>query len=184
MQVVAFSIFASAFLFGCASHRKASAVPSTLPTTQLSNRAANADVEAVVAPPIGWRAEPLKSSSRHSHQVWIAPSDNTAYGVIRFSLPFPVGSDLVLWGFLREMRRTEGEAALVSKAWDENLSALRFVADGGRYRVRVNLFVDGWRGWAVYAGTRRGREIAQNELELAERAREHTSVGTGAAGDH
>jgi hypothetical protein len=143
----------------------------------LSDLARNADVEAYVAPPLGWNPEPLKSSTRHTHQVWLAPSGSTAYGIIKFALPIPVGTDLVLWGFLREMKRTQGEATLVSKQWDQNLIGLRFVADGGIYRVRVNLFVDGWRGWAVYAGTRRDHEIVQNELELAEHAREHTIVG-------
>jgi hypothetical protein len=115
------------------------------------------------------------------HQVWLAPSGNTAYGIIRFTLPIPIGTDLALWGFLREMKRTQGEASLVSKQWDQNLDGLRFVADGGIYRVRVNLFVDGWRGWAVYAGTRRDHEIVENELEVAEQAREHTIVGIGSA---
>jgi hypothetical protein len=173
----AVSIFFVLLMIGCASHRRAQLPPSTVPTTQLADWAWNADVDAYVAPPIGWRADPLKSTSRHNHQVWVAPSDRTAYGVIRFSLPLPVGTDVALWGFLREMRRTEGEAILLDKQWDQNLDALRFVADGGIYRVRVNLFVDGWRGWAVYAGTRRDHPIAENELEVAERAREHTVVG-------
>jgi hypothetical protein len=97
--------------------------------------------------------------------------------VIFIHLPLPVGQDLALWGFLREMRRSEGEANLISKQWDPNLSATRFVAEGGLYRVRVNLFVDGWSAWAVYAGTLRAEPIAGNELDLAERAREYTGVG-------
>ncbi|MBC8106333.1 MAG: hypothetical protein H7Z14_07075 [Anaerolineae bacterium] len=138
-------------------------------------------MEAEVAPPRDWTPEPLKSSPRHTHQVWLAPSGATAYGVIYFSLPFPVGHDLVLWGFLKEMKRTQGEAILISKEWDKNLQMLRFVADGGVYRVRVNLVVDGWRAWAVYAGTRRDRAISEEELELAEIARDHTVVGIKAA---
>jgi hypothetical protein len=43
--------------------------------------------------------------------------------------------------------------------------------------VRTNLFVDGFTGWAVYAGTLRAFPINQAELELAERAREDTVVG-------
>ena len=56
---------------------------------------------------------------------WLSPSGRTAYGVIYFSLPLPVGHDLTLWGFLDEMRHSEGEATLVSKQWDENLRGLR-----------------------------------------------------------
>src|SRR4051794_1139508 len=97
VRFVLVAIFASLLLFGCASHRTARATPSTLPTTHLSDLARNADVEAYVAPPIGWNPEPLKSSTRHTHQVWLAPSGSTAYGIIKFALPIPVGTDLVLW---------------------------------------------------------------------------------------
>lgn len=172
-------------LVGCRSTSRRGAAfrattqPTTAPSTQLSSSVANRDVDAYVSPPIGWSPEPLKSSSKHAHALWIAPSGATAYGVIRFTLPFPVGYDLALWGFLREMKRTQGEANLVSKQWDENSRALQFVADGGIYRVRVNLMLDGWHGWAVYAGTRRDREIVPIELEVAEVARDHTAVGLG-----
>ena len=137
-----------------------------------------ASVEAMVTPPAGWRADPLKTSDRHNHQVWISPSGNTAYGVIRFKLPLPVGPELALrHGFLPEMRRTEGEARLLSSRRDPSLPGLRFVAEGGQYRLRTNLITRGWRGWAVYAGTLRDKEIVPDELALAELAREHTTVG-------
>jgi hypothetical protein len=135
-------------------------------------------VDAVVVPPAGWRAEPLKSSEKHNHQVWISPSGNTAYGVIRFKLPLPVGPDMVLRrGFLPEMKRTQGEAKLISSERDRTLPGLRFVADGGLYRLRANLITRGWNGWAIYAGTVREREIVPDELALAELAREHTEIG-------
>ena len=135
-------------------------------------------VEAVVAPPTGWRADPLKASKKHNHQVWISPSGNTAYGVIRFKLPLPIGPEMVLrYGFLPEMKRTEGEARLLSSERDSSLPGLRFVAEGGLYRLRTNLITRGWRGWAVYAGTLREKEIVLDELALAEMAREHTIVG-------
>jgi hypothetical protein len=135
-------------------------------------------VEAVVAPPAGWRAEPLKTSDRHNHQVWISPSGNTAYGVIRFKLPWPVGPDAVLrFGFMPEMRRTEGEATLISSERDPELPGLRFVAEGGKYRLRTNMLTRGWKGWAIYAGTLREYPIDFEELSLAEVAREHTTVG-------
>lgn len=135
-------------------------------------------VEAVVSPPAGWRAEPLKASDRHNHQLWISPSGNTAFGVIRFKLPLPVGPDMVLrHGFLPEMRRTEGEAKLISSQRDPDLPGLRFVAEGGKYRLRTNLMTRGWKGWAIYAGTLRAHEIVPDELALAEVAREHTTIG-------
>jgi hypothetical protein len=134
-------------------------------------------LHAICVPPLGWKPDPLKRSSTHVHEVWISPSGLTAYGVIHFDLPLPVGHDLALWGFLNQMRASEGEAKLLEKKWDANLGGLRFVAEGGQYIVRTNLFVDGFTGWAVYAGTLRAFPINQAELELAERAREDTVVG-------
>jgi len=113
----------------------------------------------------------------HKHGVWISPSGRTAYGVIYFSLPLPVGHDLVLWGFLNEMRKTEGEATLLSKEWDDKLPGLRFVAQGGRYVVRTNLSVHGFHGWACYAGTLRNDPIVPEELAEAEYARDATTFG-------
>lgn len=161
---------------GCAS-KKTIRPTTTASIVDLSTPVANADVDAYVDPPIGWIPKPLKQTSRHRHQIWESPTGSTAYGVIRFLLPFPVGHDLLQWAFMREMKRTQGEATLVSKQWDENLGGLRFVAEGGKYRVRVNLFVRGFAGWAIYAGTLRGEPIREEELDLAERAREHTAVG-------
>lgn len=143
----------------------------------LNDPLALAEVQAVVVPPAGWTPDPLKQSSRHTHQVWISPSGNTAYGVIRMRLPLPVGPDLVLWGFMNEMKRVEGEGKLITREDDDTLPGLRFVAEGGRYRVRTNLVTSGRTAWAIYAGTLRGKPIDQTELQLAERAREATSPG-------
>jgi len=96
-------------------------------------------VNALVTPPDGWVLEPQKSSATHVHLTWISPSTRTAYGVIHFTLPLPVGADIALWGFMREMQRTEGEGTLRSKTRDADLPGVRFVAEGGRYTVRVNL---------------------------------------------
>jgi hypothetical protein len=154
--------------------------PATRPAMSLiqglSNPVIVESVDAYCVPPDGWKAEPLKSSSEHAHQIWISPSGNTAYGVIRFNLPLPVGHDLALWGFLREMRKSEGEATLVNKAWDPDAHGLRFVADGGLYTVRTILRVRGFRGWAVYAGTLREKSVEPSELKIAETARENTVV--------
>jgi hypothetical protein len=134
-------------------------------------------LSAVCIPPLDWKPDPLKQSQTHTHEVWLSPTGKTAYGVIYFHLPLPVGHDLALWGFLNEMRASEGQATLLEKKWDPNLGALRFVAEGGQYTIRTNLFVHGFSGWAVYAGTLRADPVDQAELELAERAREDTAVG-------
>lgn len=156
-----------------------------MPTTQAAQLAAASGlgapvkweaVNALAVPPIGWTAEPLKSSDKHKHQVWLSPSRKTAYGVIYFTLPWPVGADLALWGFLKQMKRIEGEATLISKVSDDALPGLRFVAEGGLYLVRTNLIIDGFNGWAIYAGTVRGKPVDESELATAERAREQTQV--------
>jgi hypothetical protein len=179
---------------GCANRPRHAGAPTTLPTTLpaasgLSNPAYLGAVDATVVPPVDWRADPLKASSRHTHQVWVSPSGTSAYGVIHFSLPFPVGYEPVLWYFMREMRRVEGEAVLLSKQWDPNLRAMRFVAQGRQYTVRPSLMLRGFRGWVVYAGTLNGHPVNAVELDLAERARERTMTGrvaatTVAVGDH
>ena len=97
--------------------------------------------------------------------------------MIHFDLPLPVGHELALRGFLKQMRKTEGEATLLSKRWDSDLHALRFTATGGPHTIRSSLFVRGFDGWAIYAGTLKNETIEPAELELAERAREHTRFG-------
>lgn len=156
------------------------ATRSPLATTrfaELGERAVVPSVEAACSPPVGWTMQPLKDSKNHTHQVWLSPTGSTAYGVIRFSLPLPVGPDTVLYFFLREMRAAEGEARLLSKRRDSQLGGIRFVAEGGLYVVRTNLTTRGFRGWAVYAGTRRDRDISPSELSAAELAREMTETG-------
>jgi hypothetical protein len=148
------------------------------PTTQsLTLPYYDEDVEAVVDPPEGWNPDPQKSSPQHVHQVWVSPTGATAYGVIHFKLPLPVGASLALDGFLAGMKKSEGSAKLISQADDPNLPGIRFVAEGGEYTIRSNLIVDGWEGWAIYAGTRVSKTIIPAELDMAERAREHTQVG-------
>jgi hypothetical protein len=137
-------------------------------------------VEAMVAPPPGWQPDPIKTSSNHSHQVWLSPSGHTAYGVIRMNLPLPfIGPDRVLRPFLDEMRRSEGEAKLMSRQTDRRLPGpgIRFVAEGGLYTIRANLMTRGFRAWAVYAGTKRDAPEVGEELEQAEQARERTKIG-------
>jgi hypothetical protein len=134
-------------------------------------------VQAVVTPPAGWQPQPLKTSDRHVHQIWLSPSGDTAFGVIRFRLPWPVGTGLVMRKFLEEMRRLEQRATVLSRAYDEDLPGLRFTAEGAIHTIRVNLITHGFRGWAIYAGTYTGKVPNLAELELAERAREATAPG-------
>ena len=47
-------------------------------------------------------AQPLKQSDRHTHEVWLSPTGKTAYGVIHFKLPLPVGVNLVYWEFCED----------------------------------------------------------------------------------
>src|SRR5438046_3725354 len=56
------------------------------PTAGLNPPRPNEDVQAMVAPPIGWTPQELKFSDRHTHQIWLSPSGDTAYGAIRFKL--------------------------------------------------------------------------------------------------
>jgi hypothetical protein len=137
------------------------------------------DLRAYVNVPDGWHARALEQdpASPHSfHRVWVSPTTRTAYGVIHFSLPLPVGHELALIGFLQQMKRNEGQAELMEKRWDPNLSGLRFVAGGGEHTIRGNLLVRGFEGWVIYAGTVRDFPIIQEELALAERAREYTEL--------
>jgi hypothetical protein len=101
---------------------------------------------------------------------------------MHFPLPLPVGPDLVLWGFMRAMRNKQGSAKLISQEDDPNLPGIRFVAVGGKYKIRVNLTAHGWEGWAVYAATLRGQPANRGELFLAEKAREFTVPGEKNAG--
>ena len=154
--------------------------PTTFPSEDLSGLTRPAPVQTVLAqcvPPLGWKPDPLKKDDRHTHQVWLSPSGNTAYGVIHFALPLPVGVNIVYWQFLREMKNTEGQATLIQRQDDPTLPGIRFTVDDPNYRTRFNLIVKGFQGWAVYAGTERNQPIAPAELQLAERARDHTVVG-------
>jgi hypothetical protein len=136
----------------------------------------NSFLNAIVCPPLGWKPDPPKVTANHYHQVWLSPTGDTAYGIIYFSMPLPFGLETVLWKFMSEMKKTEGEAILVSKQNDDALPGIRFIAEGGLYRIRCNLMVSGFHGWAVYAGSLRSRPVNPAELRKAELAREETRV--------
>jgi hypothetical protein len=135
------------------------------------------DVNAVCDPPIGWKPQALKATPDHKDQVWLSPTRQTAYGVIHFVMPLPVGRSLAFVGFLNHMKKTEGDATLFYRRDDPELPGIRFIAQGGIYVIRANLLVSAWDGWAVYAGTLKSGQILPNELDFAVRAREHTRVG-------
>ena len=137
----------------------------------------DSDVSAMCDPPIGWKAQALKSTPNHNDQVWLSPTGDTAYGVIHFKMPLPVGENLAFIGFLRQMKKIQGQATLLARWDDPGLPGIRFIAEGGLYVIRTNLLVAGWDGWAVYAGTLKTGPILPKELDFAVRAREHTRVG-------
>jgi hypothetical protein len=145
----------------------------------LSEPVGVSELEAVVSPPLGWRPDPVKRSRSHAHQAWLSPSRRTAYGVIRMNLPLPfIGPDTVLPRFIDQMRQTEGEAKLISRRSDGRLPGVRFVAEGGEYRLRANLITRGFRAWAVYAGSLRDQPEEPDELRQAQAARDQTRIGT------
>lgn len=145
----------------------------------LSPAGANEAIRAVVCPPVGWEAEPLKSSERHTHQVWLSPTGATAFGVSHFGhfLLFLASDDAVLNEVLKGMRESSGTTQLIERHKDAALGGTRFVADAGPYRVRANLIRRGNEGWVIYAGTVLDRPVNSQELDLAERARELSEPG-------
>ena len=179
VRTAIFALLISIGVTGCAGMSDIS--PQSKPWVQLPEFLGPMEqvsgVDARCVPPKGWSADPIKTSDRHTHQVWLSPTRDTAYGVIYFSLPLPVGPNIVHWEFLRQMKRTTGEANEISKAEDPNLPGLRFVCEGGHYLMRVNLIVSGLHGWAIYAGTIRQHQINEMELGQAEAAREYTLPG-------
>ena len=173
-------ILSATLLTGCTSSPRP-AVPSTLPVSaayELQNSELRyvEYVRASYAAPAGWVLQPM-DNTRCEEQVWVSPSGRTSYGVVHFTMPFPVAHDLLLWYFLNEMRSSEGEATLVEKHFDDELPGLRYVARGGKYTIRSNLIVRGFDGWFIYAGTLTSEPVAEHELKLAEQSREQTRTG-------
>ena len=146
--------------------------PPVLPHTTIEAE----ELDAICDPPAGWTIDPTALSSDQTRQrVWVSPSGKTSYGVIYFTLPIPVGDDIALLGFLSEMKRHEGQAALLDKQRDGD--RLRFEAEGGHYHVRGIIATAGFHGWAVYAGTLAGEQPMADELASAIFARENTRLG-------
>jgi hypothetical protein len=181
-RLVAFLVTASLFCFGCSAQPKPNLAQIRAgwigPDTRgLEFPSYNLNVHAVCDPPVGWKPDTLKVKPGHIHQAWLSPTGQTAYGVIYFKLPLPVGQNLALNGFLSNMKKDQGDVTLLDRQDDPALPGIRFVAEGGRYLIRANLIVSNWEGWTIYAGTLRGGKVIPAELDFAVRAREHTQVG-------
>ena len=150
-------------LAGCASHQP--------PAVRI------AALEATCNPPPGWRLDRADQTTRYVQRVWVSPTGRTSYGVIYFTLPLPLGENIALVGFLSEMKRSEGDARLISKTPLKR--GLAFAAEGGPYRVNGIILTRGTRGWAVYAGTLRYGPVALDEIPLAVHARDSTIPDSG-----
>jgi hypothetical protein len=140
------------------------------------------ELRALVDPPIGWRLDKQDVDAKHSHFTWLSPSGDTAYGAVLMNLPLPVGPDMVLWGFLNHLRAADKKAELLEKQSAPDLQGIRFVAESGLYRIRVNLIVHDWHAWAIYAGTVHDKPERADELLLAEQARDRTRTGISGSG--
>jgi hypothetical protein len=155
--------------------------PSTQPLTNtgLADSQGIEAIKAVVKPPVGWHLDPVKESDGSLNYTWKSPTGKTAFGVIHFGMPFPVPTWVVYPNVIQKMKEHEGEANVITGPLkDENLPGMRFTVDTGDYRMRSNLITKGFSGWIVYAGTLRNDEEVPAELELAEKSREKTRVGT------
>lgn len=130
-------------------------------------------------PPAGWELKRNNAGDdRAEHVVWISPTNRTAFGIIFFKMPFPVGHDLAFrYGFLAEADKREGPVNVVEKRWDEQIEGLRFIVDTQKYRVQAKMFVRGSRGWATYAGTRNDMPLEIAERDQAIAARESADFG-------
>ena len=177
-------------LTGCASRStlREGEVPTSRPVSGVGQAIFDAELEAVVVPPSGWEADPLKSSDKHNHRVWLSPTGDAAYGVIYARLPklaaFAPSRYLhnrVLNEFMAAMKADQGEAALLSKRWDGDANRMSFEAEGGLYKIDSALSVRGLSAWSVYAGTLRSKPPNEAEMALARKARDATRVGLEAA---
>jgi hypothetical protein len=173
---MAAALIAGALAAGCASPQANTPAPPTAEENLpgLDELAYVPTVNATCPVPAGWQAQPLKQNERHTHQVWISPSGKTAFGVIHFKLPLPVGPDLALAGFLSAMQKSEGNANLIERHSDSQ--GIQFIVEGGVYRMHAQLIVKGYQAWAIYAATRRAEPTVSDELKLAELAAGHTQI--------
>ncbi|HET6250601.1 MAG TPA: hypothetical protein VFE47_23135 [Tepidisphaeraceae bacterium] len=165
---------------GCSTQRNSPNPANTVAATSIPGLEPARRISALgawVDPPTGWRLDKHDVDAKHAHFTWLSPSGDTAYGVVLMNLPLPVGPDMVLWGFLNHLRAADKKAEILQEEHAPELQGIRFVADSGLYRIRVNLTVHDWHAWAIYAGTVREKPERPGELLLASEARDHTRVG-------
>ncbi|HEX8340287.1 MAG TPA: hypothetical protein VF624_05200 [Tepidisphaeraceae bacterium] len=129
-----------------------------------------------LTPPAGWVRKPDERGPSNTTIAYVSPAGGTAVGVIRFTLPWAVGREWALWGFLSRMKQREGRADLIEKTYDAKADVTRFVAEGSRYRIRTNFYVRGTAGWAVFAGTLVDKPIDATDLRNAELARDSAVI--------
>lgn len=161
-----------------------SAQVTSLSSAQGTSAQALAELGVAADAPVGWTIRTVSEDARHTHLVWESPSGATAFGVIAFKMPWPVGHEAAFkYGFIASMRRAEGEANVLTKNWTDDRSELRADVEGGKFLVRMRFIVRGVRGWSIYAGTLRSQPINEEELKLAESSRNAASISSTASSD-
>ncbi len=185
-------LLTTAFASGCVgrSTLKEDERPTSQPVADLGQGYFDERLEAFVVPPTTWELDPPKIDDERSHLTWLSPTGDTAYGVVFFQLPrivaFVPGGEFLhnraADGYMEALQEETGEATLIEKQWVDEEQAMRMEAEGGPYHIRSVMRIRGLTGWSVYAGTLRDREVNEEELDLAVRAREATRVGMDAAG--
>ena len=176
---------------GCArSTLRADERPTSRPIGDLGTGYFDERVESFVVPPTDWKLDPPKVDEGRAHLAWLSPSRDTAYGVIYFPIP-----NSVAWlpknewfhgkaadRFVEEFRKDAPDAVELSREWDGQSGGMRIEAEGGLYKVRSLLRIRGSHGWSVYAGSLRGKPTNEEELAIAEKAREATQIARDAEG--
>jgi hypothetical protein len=162
---------------GNGKHYVARTTQPTTPVTGLTEGFPVDILQTIVTPPVDWKQIPHKTTPRSEHDTWVSATGDTAYGVLFIRLPLPVGANITLDQFLKEMRKKEGDAILLEKQDDPAIDGIRFVCEGGIYKIRAKLMTRGFRAWVIYAGTLRAKPVREDELKVAERAREATIIG-------
>lgn len=156
-------------LVGCAGQSRQA--PTTLPTEQFTLIHRD-DLGVQIHLPVGWNPERHDDRENAITQTWVGPSKRVALGVIHVRLPFPVGHEITLAGFLNRFAKEDGAVTLVEKKWDDNRQCFRFIAHGQRRQIESLLIVRGMDGWVVFAGTLLDKPAPPDELSLARQARE------------
>lgn len=135
------------------------------------------DLHITARPPEGWIPSPIKLTAKTIHQIWISPTGSTAFGVIYAKLPLPVGPELALWGFMREMKKDQGEAELLDQEAVDHLNGVRFKARGKLYSIDAILYAEGWDCWIAYAGQYSDKQADAKEMAVAKLASERVVMG-------